>query len=48
MSETPAGADLAHNNLLAPVYIPEDERAIIKSQHSATKLLANSGLVIQR
>ena len=48
VSETLAGADPAHNNLLVPVYIPEDERAIIKSQHPATKLLANSGLVVQR
>lgn len=48
VSETLAGADPAHSNLLAPVYIPEDEGAIIKSQHPATKLLANSGLVVQR
>ena len=48
VSETLAGADPAHNNLLAPVHIPEDEGAIIKSQHPATKLLANSGLVVQR
>ena len=48
VSETLARADPAHNNLLAPVHIPEDERAIIKSQHPATKLLANSGLVVQR
>lgn len=48
VSETLAVADPAHNNLLAPVHIPEDEGAIIKSQHPATKLLANSGLVVQR
>ena len=48
VSETLAGADPAQNNLLAPVHIPEDEGAIIKSQHPATKLLANSGLVVQR
>jgi hypothetical protein len=48
VSETLAGADPAHNNLLAPVHIPEDEGAIIRSQHPATKLLANSGLVVQR
>lgn len=48
VSETLAGADPAHNNLLAPVHIPEDEKAVIKSQHPATKLLANSGLVVQR
>ena len=48
VSETLARADPAHNNLLAPVHIPEDEGAIIKWQHPATKLLANSGLVVQR
>ena len=48
VSESLARADPAHNNLLAPVHIPEDERAVIKSQHPATKLLANSGLVVQR
>ena len=48
ISETLAGADPAHNNLLAPVHIPEDEGAIIRSHHPATKLLANSGLVVQR
>jgi hypothetical protein len=48
VSETLAGADPAHNNLLVPVHIPEDDGAIIKSQHPATKLLANSGLVVQR
>lgn len=48
VSETLAGADPANNNLLAPVHIPEDEGAIIRSQHPATKLLANSGLVVQR
>lgn len=48
VSETLARADPAHNNLLAPVHIPEDEGAIIKSQHPSTKLLANSGLVVQR
>lgn len=48
VSETLAAADPAHNNLLAPVHIPEDPNAIIKSQHPATKLLANSGLVVQR
>lgn len=48
VSETLAGADPSHNNLLAPVHIPEDERGVIRSQHPATKLLTNSGLVVQR
>ncbi len=48
VSETLAAADPASNNLLAPVHIPEDSHAIIKSQHPATRLLANSGLVVQR
>lgn len=48
VSETLAGADPASNNLLAPVHIPEDANAVIKSQHPATRLLANSGLVVHR
>jgi hypothetical protein len=48
VSEVLARADPTLNNLLAPVHVPEDEGAIIRSQHPATKLLANSGLVVQR
>jgi hypothetical protein len=37
-----------HNSLLSPVHIPEDPNAVLKERHPAAKLLANSGLVIQR
>jgi hypothetical protein len=36
------------NSLLAPVHIPEDPNAILKSDHPARDLLAESGIVIQR
>jgi Scramblase len=48
MSSVLANADPSQNNLLAPVHIAEDPNGIIKSRHPATKLLANSGLVVQR
>ena len=48
VSSALANTDPAANNLLAPVHIPEDANAVIKSSHPATKLLANSGLVVQR
>lgn len=37
-----------NNNLLAPVHVPEDPRAILKSDHPSTSLLEQSGLVVQR
>ncbi|KAI1943598.1 hypothetical protein LOZ66_000181 [Ophidiomyces ophidiicola] len=37
-----------HNTLLAPVHIPEDPGAVLEDGHPATKILANSGLVVQR
>jgi hypothetical protein len=37
-----------HNSLLSPVHIPEDPNSVLKERHPAAKLLANSGLVIQR
>lgn len=40
--------DPAHNTLLSPVHIPEDPNAVLKENHPATNLLANSGLVVQR
>lgn len=40
--------DPADNTLLAPVHIPENPSAVLKENHPATKLLANSGLVVQR
>lgn len=36
------------NSLLAPVHIPEDPNAVIKSDHPARNLLAESGIVVQR
>ncbi|KAE8375916.1 Scramblase-domain-containing protein [Aspergillus bertholletiae] len=40
--------DPAHNTLLSPVHIPEDPRAVLKENHPAIGILANSGLVVQR
>lgn len=40
--------DPSQNTLLSPVHIPEDPNAVLKENHPATKLLANSGLVVQR
>ncbi len=36
------------NSLLAPVHIPEAPNAILKSDHPATNILAQSGIVVQR
>jgi hypothetical protein len=36
------------NNLLTPVYIPEDPNGVLKETHPAMRLLDNSTLVIQR
>ena len=36
------------NNLLAPVHIPEDANAVLKSDHPARNILAESGIVVQR
>ncbi|BDD58688.1 hypothetical protein MPDQ_004397 [Monascus purpureus] len=40
--------DPAQNTLLAPVHIPEDPNGVLKGNHPATNILANSGLVVQR
>ncbi|KAJ5723716.1 hypothetical protein N7488_001751 [Penicillium malachiteum] len=40
--------DPSKNTLLSPVHIPEDPNAVLKENHPATNLLANSGLVVQR
>lgn len=40
--------DPSQNTLLAPVYLPEDPNGVLKETHPATKLLANSALVVQR
>ena len=36
------------NNLLAPVYIPEDLDGVLNEKHPAATLLANSAIVVQR
>ncbi|KAJ9316677.1 hypothetical protein DTO271D3_3184 [Paecilomyces variotii] len=36
------------NNLLSPVYVPEDPNGVLKEKHPAAGLLANSALVVQR
>lgn len=36
------------NSLLAPVHIPDDPAAVLKSDHPARDLLAESGIVVQR
>lgn len=43
-----AGAGNNAQNLLAPVHIPEDQHAILKSNHPSTNILANSSIVVQR
>lgn len=48
ISDVLANTDDAANNLLAPVHIPEDANAVIKTSHPATNILAQSGLVVQR
>ncbi|KAJ5689377.1 Scramblase-domain-containing protein [Penicillium macrosclerotiorum] len=40
--------DPAQNTLLSPVYLPEDPNGVLKEDHPAANLLANSGLVVQR
>lgn len=40
--------DASSNSLLAPVHIPEDPRAVLKSNHPSTYLLEQSGIVVQR
>ncbi|OJJ48458.1 hypothetical protein ASPZODRAFT_140751 [Penicilliopsis zonata CBS 506.65] len=40
--------DPAANTLLSPVHIPEDPNGVLKENHPATGILANSGLVVQR
>ncbi|CEJ60323.1 hypothetical protein PMG11_08900 [Penicillium brasilianum] len=43
-----ANYDPSQNTLLSPVYLPEDPNGVLKETHPATKLLANSALVVQR
>ncbi|KAK4939051.1 hypothetical protein LTR10_020625 [Elasticomyces elasticus] len=36
------------NTLLAPVHVPEDPNSVLKSDHPASNILAQSGLLVQR
>ncbi|KAI1615403.1 Scramblase-domain-containing protein [Exophiala viscosa] len=36
------------NSLLAPVHVPEDPSSVLKSDHPASNILAQSGLLVQR
>lgn len=40
--------DPSQNTLLSPVHVPEDPRGVLKENHPATSILANSGIVVQR
>ncbi|KAJ5785975.1 uncharacterized protein N7503_011187 [Penicillium pulvis] len=40
--------DPSKNTLLSPVHMPEDPNGVLKENHPATRILANSGLVVQR
>ncbi|KAJ5317725.1 hypothetical protein N7508_002233 [Penicillium antarcticum] len=40
--------DPAQNTLLSPVYLPEDPKGVLKENHPAVSILANSGVVVQR
>ncbi|EMD67360.1 hypothetical protein GGP41_007269 [Bipolaris sorokiniana] len=38
----------SENNLITPVYMPEDPHAVLKQSHPAMRLLDNSSLIVQR
>jgi hypothetical protein len=48
MEDVLANTDPKDNPLLAPVYIPEDAKAILRSNHPAADILTQSAVVIQR
>lgn len=37
-----------NNSLLSPVHIPEDPSGVLNERHPAARILANSGIVMQR
>lgn len=43
-----ASSEKDTNNLLAPVHVPNDRYGILRSDHPATSILANSSIVVQR
>ncbi|KGO65313.1 Scramblase [Penicillium italicum] len=46
--DTSPNYDPSQNTLLSPVHVPEDPRGVLKENHPATSILANSGIVVQR
>ncbi len=48
MEDVLANTDPKDNPLLAPVHIPEDANAVLRSDHPAADLLTQSALVVQR
>jgi hypothetical protein len=40
--------DNSYNSLSTPVYIPEDQGAVITTRHPAAKILQNSALIVER
>jgi len=48
VSDALRNANPQENNLLAPVYIPEDPDGVLNEKHPAAALLANSAIVVQR
>ncbi|KAJ5796912.1 Scramblase [Penicillium psychrosexuale] len=47
-SDTSPNYDPSQNTLLSPVYVPEDPTGVLKENHPAVSILANSGIVVQR
>ena len=48
MEDVLANTDPKDNPLIAPVHIPEDANAILKSNHPAVNILTQSAIVVQR
>ena len=48
VSDALRDANAHDNNLLAPVYVPEDPDGVLKEKHPASKILSNSAIVVQR
>ncbi|KAH7135226.1 Scramblase-domain-containing protein [Dendryphion nanum] len=48
LSKALAAVPDTENDLITPVYIPEDRNGILKETHPAMRLLENSAIVIQR
>ena len=48
IADSLAAARPEHNSLLAPVHIPEDQNAVLKSDHPSTSIVAQPGIVVER